>query len=476
MLTRLRVQGFKNLQDVDLHFGHFTCIAGPNEVEKSNLFDAITLLSDLAHKPLIEALLAVRGTNGRISEIERLFGPPTEQNLPRRMQLVVEMIVPKETRDDYDRTTKPTATFLEYTLEPSIDPHKSNASGHDLVYIEREELEAKSSSEAQRWLPFLPKQAWIKKHVVGPGPRTAPSIKTEVTESSAESTIKLPGDRSRGRPFGVPARKSPQTVISGVNAASHPTALAARNEMRSWRLLQLEPGALRRPDELHGPSAVSPIGEHLPAALQRIGSHAEIAARLSELVPGVVSVDIDADKVRQTLTLEVALRDKRSYSASSLSDGTLRFLALAILASDPASSGLICMEEPENGIHPLRIPAMLRPVRALADEDSVSDSIGPQGLRQVMIDTHSPQVVAGLPDDAHLVAESLRLRGVEFASFKPLPETWRTRLIDLGPGGVVSRGDLNGYLGNSSIGESRRRDSTRRTVADRFTPDLFAAT
>jgi len=41
MLTRLRVNGFKNLIDVDLHVGPFTCIAGANAVGKLNLFDVI---------------------------------------------------------------------------------------------------------------------------------------------------------------------------------------------------------------------------------------------------------------------------------------------------------------------------------------------------------------------------------------------------------------------------------------------------
>ena len=41
MLTRLRVKGFKNLVDVEAHFGPFTCIAGANAVGKSNLFDAV---------------------------------------------------------------------------------------------------------------------------------------------------------------------------------------------------------------------------------------------------------------------------------------------------------------------------------------------------------------------------------------------------------------------------------------------------
>ncbi|MEH2437635.1 MAG: AAA family ATPase [Nostoc sp.] len=48
MLTRLKVSGFKNLVDVDVRFGPFTCVAGANGVGKSNLFDAIRFLSATA--------------------------------------------------------------------------------------------------------------------------------------------------------------------------------------------------------------------------------------------------------------------------------------------------------------------------------------------------------------------------------------------------------------------------------------------
>jgi AAA15 family ATPase/GTPase len=58
MLTRLKVSGFKNLVDVDVRFGTFTCIAGANGVGKSNLFDAIRFLSALASLPLVEAALS----------------------------------------------------------------------------------------------------------------------------------------------------------------------------------------------------------------------------------------------------------------------------------------------------------------------------------------------------------------------------------------------------------------------------------
>ena len=60
MLTRLKVDGFKNLVGADIRFGPFTCIAGANGVGKSNLFDAIRFLSLTANYSLLEAALRVR--------------------------------------------------------------------------------------------------------------------------------------------------------------------------------------------------------------------------------------------------------------------------------------------------------------------------------------------------------------------------------------------------------------------------------
>ena len=60
MLTRLEVDGFKNLDRIDVRLGPFTCIAGPNGVGKSNLFDAISFLAALAGRPRVEAASTVR--------------------------------------------------------------------------------------------------------------------------------------------------------------------------------------------------------------------------------------------------------------------------------------------------------------------------------------------------------------------------------------------------------------------------------
>jgi hypothetical protein len=106
----------------------------------------------------------------------------------------------------------------------------------------------------------------------------------------------------------------------------------------------------------------------------------------------------------------------------------------------------VCLEEPENGIHPERIPAMLSLLRSLATD--TTEEIGQDNpLRQVIINTHSPAVVMEVPEDSLLVAESVELvrGGVPYRalSFSHLPDTWRAKTDDKR---IVSFGKLLTYL------------------------------
>jgi putative transposase len=115
MLTRLQVSGFKNLVDVDVRFGPFTCIAGANGVGKSNLFDAIRFLSALADRPLIEAALSVREESGLNTDVRSLFHHVGDAH-DRLMSFVAEMIVPQAGFDDLGQQAKASITFLRYSL------------------------------------------------------------------------------------------------------------------------------------------------------------------------------------------------------------------------------------------------------------------------------------------------------------------------------------------------------------------------
>src|ERR1044071_1117559 len=99
MLTRLRVSGFKNLVDVDVHFGPFTCIAGPNGVGKSNLFDAILFLSALTDRTLAEAALSVRNESQRTGDVRNIFHRVTDV-YSDQVRFEADMILPMSGLDE----------------------------------------------------------------------------------------------------------------------------------------------------------------------------------------------------------------------------------------------------------------------------------------------------------------------------------------------------------------------------------------
>ena len=63
------------------------------------------------------------------------------------------------------------------------------------------------------------------------------------------------------------------------------------------------------------------------------------------------------------------------------SDGTLRFLALSLLAYSSDAPRISLVEEPENSIHPLNIELLMQALRSTRD-------------RQILVTTHSPTVIS----------------------------------------------------------------------------------
>ena len=480
MLTRLKVSGFKNLVDVDVRFGPFTCIAGANGVGKSNLFDAIRFLSALADKPIIEAALTVRNEEARTADIRSLFHRVGER-YATRMEFEVEMIIPAEGVDDFGQPAKATITFLRYLIEFEFRDHDTQGTSGELEIV-KEELTHIRKGDAHKSLLFPHALKWRKSAVIGA--RHAPYFISTGPQSEGGAVIKLHQDGgSSGKPLQRLASKLPRTVLSAANAAESPTALLARREMQSWRLLQLEPSALRQPDRFTANPHLSSDGSHLPATISRLayssnGSSvngrvfAEIANRLAGLIEDIRELRVDRDDKRELLSIQILDAAGTWHPARALSDGTLRFLALAVISLDPMSRGLLCLEEPENGIHPERVPAILNLLQNISVD--VSEEIGEANpMRQVIINTHSPSVVQQVPAESLLLAlpEECLQNKHRFSrlSFSCLSNTWRQTRGDNSDGlKAVAIGKLLAYLNPAGPIDSPRDSSKKRDrVVDR---------
>ena len=419
MLTRLEVDGFKNLVGFTADFGPYTCIAGPNGTGKSNVFDAIHFLSLLADHSILEAAVRVRTRTDDTARLDDLFFRGKSTN-KESFRLAAEMLVEQNVTDDFGRPGKASSTFLRYEVEFGKKYGHSVRTSRSVFDVELrwESLHHIRQGDAGKRLRFPHSKSDFRDKAVR-NRRFAKSgyISTELSSDGATEIVVHQDGGSRGPGQRAPAHTAPRTIVGTTNTIATPTILAARREMQKWRLLSLEPSAMRRPDRLgRDPTVVSDNGAHLAAALNRLketehpsGSIvARVSARLAELVP-VLSVDVVRDDVRELLTLSVTEARGEQFPANAISDGTLRFLALSVLAEDPEARGLICIEEPENGIHPERLPAMASLIRELA-VDAMNPIDSGNIMRQVILATHSPYFLQLQESDDVLLAHETMVR------------------------------------------------------------------
>jgi len=141
----------------------------------------------------------------------------------------------------------------------------------------------------------------------------------------------------------------------------------------------------------HPKDNITHTGQNLAAAVHRIANEDAsllklITRRLNALLPGITSVNVIDDKVGKQFVIQIKTLDEREFTSRVLSEGTLRLLTLCVFLVDSSHKGLLCFEEPENGVHPARMKltaALLRDLASHFDDDD-------QGLRQVIVNTHSP--------------------------------------------------------------------------------------
>ena len=444
MLTRLEVDGFKNLVDFSLDFGPYTCIAGPNGVGKSNIFDAIRFLSLLTECTINEAALRIRNAGEEMGDIEALFFYGGGER-SSRMTFAAEMIVSENVRDDFGREAKASSSFLRYEVAFGYALPSPTAGYLGGLVLDEEKLTHITKGQATHHLKFPHHKAQFRDSVVYNNRRNSAYISTEPDSESGQTTIVVHQDGgSHGRPRPAVAQGAVRTIIGTENTAATPTILAARHEMQSWLVLAFDPAAMRRPDRFTQPPGIAENGAHIPATLQHLANSmaqydsdydlfARVSSRLSELVP-VHSVNVAEDRERQLLSLEVQERSGLTLRANSISDGTLRFLALVALSEEFFDNAVICMEEPENGIHPAKLDAMNRLLHDIAvDAEEKVDFDNP--LRQVIVATHSPYFIQLQNPDDLTLAKNPGVRspsGDAISPLKcyPLADSWRSRVAN----------------------------------------------
>lgn len=412
MITYIKINGFKSFQNFEMEFAPLTVIAGTNASGKSNLFDALMLLSRLAEVDLKTAFAEQRGNP---SELFTQFGEDWYAN---EIEFIVEMLVNRKVKDNWGGEEELNNTRLRYKL---IINRKKNSMGFEDLFIKHESLE-KIRPDDDKWVKKY-KEAKILSKTLRAGGSRDPFIDT--TKEGSTLAIKMRQDGKQGRKA-TPADTMSQTVLGGVTTVDFPHVFAAKEEMRSWQFLQLNPEYLREPTKQEPGirNVITSSGKNLAAALFRIKqideyNLVEISRKLNSFLPNFTEVNVYDDKANLQYIIKLRGEDGKEFTSRVLSEGTLRLLALCILEFDEKHTGLLCFEEPENGIHPFRIKTMAEMLKDLTTDFVNSD----MPLRQTIVNTHSPVLVNEMikwKDDKNVSVHfsEMRTRIIEFEGKK----------------------------------------------------------
>jgi predicted ATPase len=338
MIRSLEIKGYRSIKDLRLEMGPVRILIGPNASGKSNIMDALRLLAEAVSADM-ETAVTRRGDLASV-----VFLCAAQQQF---------------------------SINLEYFV---TDPHSPN-SHSDMCY--RVDVAAKDGRPG-----VALEELRVKANRGDPGRRRI----WFQAKWGAGNALRDP-EKGVQEPF--------ETGDPGILALkalgfleAYPRIRALRTFIEQWQFLAVSLGAIREPQRDRREISLAPDASNLANVLRTLSSTSDpriesIAQDMHMLLSRVEDIRTEVDRGRVLLLLREQGMP-RPLEALSLSDGTIRLLAIVTALHTIPEHGLLCIEEPEHGLHPLIFGPLLDLVREACPEG---------GARQVLLTTHSPDLV-----------------------------------------------------------------------------------
>jgi predicted ATPase len=382
LINRLELKKLLSFRDSTIELGPLNVLIGPNAVGKSNLIEVLSLLQS-APNGFATAILRGGGVRQWIWLGDRVPSPiaglTCQMKLTRGRQVGPVIYGLQFSEDRYGLVI-----LREHIARGNPGPES------DGVYLEREQNGAQFGSEALKLMQIHQPQMSL---------------------SPNESVLAQ---------FKNPADLTPITEIG-----NHFARIRIFREFRTGP----QSGARQGISTNAQKDALMDGGDNLALVLNELNFHdvhERIRAYLRRFCERFEDIKISVGEgLARTFLREAGLVEM--LSAIRMSDGTLKFLSLLAALFHPSPPPLMCIEEPEVGLHP---DALQLVAEALIE---ASESM------QLIVTTHSEALVDALSDrpDTVLVCERDFDNGTQMKR--------------------LSKGDLKEWLEHYTLGDLWRR-------------------
>ncbi|RME72382.1 MAG: chromosome segregation protein SMC [Chloroflexi bacterium] len=374
MFTQFEARHYKCLKQVKIELAPFNILIGPNASGKSTLLDIAGFLQDALQSDVEQA---VRNRAPSLSELVWQEKPFQTDSSTPEFELAVNVKIPNTLlRSGYDQ--------VRYEVCIGKDEQEG-------IVVQRENLwlvntqQFRNGTAAQPTLfPIEPDDT---SSVVHPSHTRTPAGYRLVVRKN------YPGNdyfRSETTGWNITFRLSPRRLaLSGIpeDQERFPIALWLKSFLLTQiQILQLHSTWMRQPTPADAPQTFQPDGSNLPVIAARLKEiHPQRfewwVGHLQTILPDLQTIEIFQRPEDRAQYLVVSYKTGLKVPAWLLSDGTLRLLALTLIAYLPPQDHVFLIEEPENGIHPRAIEGVFQALSSVY-----------QG--QIFLATHSPLVLA----------------------------------------------------------------------------------
>jgi len=380
-VTRVEALHYRSLRYVSQPLGPFHVLVGPHASGKSNFLDVLAFLGDVLSTDLHTAMLGddrldipLRATDGR----DLLWSGSQEPRWQRRnsFELAVEMAIPQRQR----RNRGSKRSMCRYEVEVSVSKEPRFVS-ETLWLKPSSERSGQVGASRQAFPHPLRPPTHIARRT---GTRIPDGWRKVVSRGREPERVNYQAETSGWTsPFQIAATRSALANLPADHAL-FPVALWFREVLRGAQRIVLSGEAMRRPCPPIRRDEYLPDGSNLPHVVYKLAKlhpdrHERWIKHVREALPDIVGITARAREEDRHRYLVVEHSNGQEMPSWLVSDGTLRLLALTLLAYLPDMTGIYLIEEPENGLHPLAVETVLQSLSSVHDA-------------QILLTTHSPLV------------------------------------------------------------------------------------
>ena len=374
MIVRIEALAYRCLRFIPQSLDPFQVLIGPNASGKSTFLDVIAFLADLVReKEGVAAAVAARAPDVRDLVWMRQGDA---------FELAVEAAIPETLR----RRKNGSYGRVRYEVRVGLqaDTGEINLLAETLWLRPEPSADDEESQVQSQLFPLAP-----------PPPDTILSAGKHAPAGWRRVLSKVPGSgsdyfHSEFTDWNIQLRLGPRrSALANLpeDEEKFPVSIWFRRYLlEGVQRLALNSAALRLASKPGSSRHFQPDGSNLPWVVNSLEEQAP--DKLAEWIAHVRTALPDLQAIRTVerpddrhryLVLDYAT----GLSAPSwlVSDGTLRLLALTILAYIPDLQGVYLIEEPENGIHPRAVETVLQSLSSVYSA-------------QVLLATHSPVILS----------------------------------------------------------------------------------